>query len=70
MSLTDPNTVIFDDVAYDASSLSKEAMGHVANLQVTDRKIAETEQDLAILRTARMAYASALRAALPKKAIG
>ena len=67
MSLTDPNTVIFDDVAYDASSLSKEAMSHVANLQVTERRIAEAEQDLAIFRTARLAYANALKAALPKK---
>lgn len=65
MSKTNPNTITIDGVSYDRTSLSDEARSQIANLQVVDRKIAEAEADLSIMRTARMAYANALKTALP-----
>jgi len=65
MSDTNSSTITIDGVAYERESLSEEARNQIVNLQGTERKITETEQHLVILKTARMAYANALKAALP-----
>jgi len=65
MSNTDNRTSItIDGKEYEIASLSDTAKAELVNLQIVDRKIAESQQEMAILRTARNAYASALRAAL------
>ena len=50
-----------DGVEYDSESLSDEAKAQIASLQAEEQKIAQTQQDLAILQTARNAYAAALK---------
>ena len=50
-----------DGVEYDSESLSDEAKAQIASLQAAEQKIAQTQQDLAILQTARNAYAAALK---------
>ena len=54
-------TITIDDVEYDLAELSEDAKAQIQALQATDRKIAEAQQDLAILQTARNAYAMALQ---------
>ena len=54
-------TITIDDVEYDLAELSEEAKAQIQALQATDRRIAEAQQDLAILQTARNAYAMALQ---------
>lgn len=56
--------ITIDDVEYDVDELSEDAKAQVQALQTTDRRIMETQQDLAILQTARNAYASALKSLL------
>jgi hypothetical protein len=58
-------TITIDGKQYDLSALSEEARSQITNLQVVDQKIAEAQQTLAILQTARAAYARALQGALP-----
>ena len=65
MNDTTAATITIDGQQYDLNSLSDEARSQITNLQVVDQKIAETQQTLAILQTARIAYAGALKAALP-----
>ena len=54
-------TITIDNVEYDLAELSEDAKAQIQALQATDRKIAEAQQDLAILQTARNAYAMALQ---------
>lgn len=58
-------TITIDDVEYELESLSEDARAQIHALQATDRRIGETQQDLAILQTARNAYALALQDLLP-----
>mgnify|MGYP001188561818 FL=1 len=53
--------ITIDGVEYDSESLSDEAKAQIASLQAAEQKIAQTQQDLAILQTARNAYAAALK---------
>ncbi|MDG1168536.1 MAG: DUF6447 family protein [Sulfitobacter sp.] len=55
-----------DGKEYLIADLPNEAKEQLANITLVDRKIAETQQEVAILQTARNAYAAALTAALPK----
>jgi hypothetical protein len=66
--MTDTNTITIDDNAYDLNSLSEAAKAELISLQVVDRKIADAQQELAILQTARNAYAQAMAGQLPKTA--
>lgn len=52
--------VTIDGKEYEIESMSEEAKAQLASLQLTDRKIAELNTDLAIAQTARNAYAKAL----------
>ena len=54
-----------DGREYDSEELSDSAKSHITNLQLTDQKIAQIQQDLIIFQTARNAYAAALKSELP-----
>ena len=53
-----------DGVEYSADQLSEGARTQVVNLRATDQEILRLEQQLAIYRTARSAYAQALKSQL------
>jgi hypothetical protein len=55
-----------DGKEYLLDSLSDDAKAQLGALNLVDRKLADLQQDMAILQTARNAYAQALVAALPK----
>ena len=58
--------ITIDNNPYDINSLSTEAKQQLEMLVATDNKIRELERDLVISQTARIAYAKALKALLPK----
>jgi hypothetical protein len=58
-------TIQIDNVDYDTDNLSDEAKAQVISLQFCDQEIARLQAQTAAYRTARMAYAKALQAALP-----
>ena len=60
--------ITVDGVQYALNDLSAEAKKQLMNLRVTDQEIARLQAQQAIAQTARAAYASALRAALPQAA--
>jgi hypothetical protein len=64
MSEQPRRTVGIDGKTYDLDTLSEVTKAQIANVQTVDRKIAELKQDLAIMQTARAAYASELSNAL------
>ncbi len=66
MSEATSQTVTIDGKEYDVQSLSEEARTQIVNLRVTDQEIQRLKQCLAITQTARVSYAKALEAALPK----
>jgi hypothetical protein len=55
-----------DGQEYNTEDFSEEAKAQLLSLQVVDRKIAELNADIAIMQTARNAYAKALTELLPK----
>jgi predicted DNA-binding transcriptional regulator len=55
------STVRIDDIDYELDLLTENARAQLLSLQQTDQKIAELQRDLAIVQTARNAYACALR---------
>lgn len=57
-------TINIDGKEYVYDQLSERAQAHLRNLQITDAEISRLETQLAICRTARNAYANALRGAL------
>lgn len=58
--------ITIDGKEYDLETLPEEAQKQILSLQVCDQKIRNTEQELAILQTARNAYALALKEQLPE----
>jgi hypothetical protein len=66
--MTDEPKVTIDDKEYLISDLSDEAKAELGSMNVVDQKIANLQQEVAIMQTARNAYAQALAAALPKDA--
>lgn len=62
--MSDRPSITIDGKTYDTGSLSDAAKAHIFNVQTVDRKIAELQQDIAILQTARAAYARELTNAL------
>lgn len=65
--MNDQATVTIDEKEYLVSGLSDEAKNQLGSLNVVDQKIANLQQEIAIMQTARNAYAQALAAALPQK---
>jgi hypothetical protein len=64
MSEQPRQTISIDGKNYDLNNLSEATKMQLANVQTVDRKIAELKQDLAIMQTARTAYARELSNAL------
>ena len=60
--------IAIDSVNYELDDLSENAKQQLANVQITDAEIARLQTQLAIANTARLAYASALKAELPAAA--
>lgn len=58
-------TLEIDGRTFDLDELTAEAKAQIQSLQATDQKIMEANQTLAILQTARNAYALALKELLP-----
>lgn len=56
--------VIIDDKEYLVSDLSEQAVSQINNLKVTDQEISRQESLLAMLKTARSAYARLLGEAI------
>ena len=61
------NNITIDGKEYPLDLLSEEAKAQLLSIQMVDRKIAEAQQDLAIMQTARNAYAKALKELLPSE---
>lgn len=61
-------TVTIDGKEYDTDALSEEARNNMLNTKYCDDKLAELKREVAIVQTARNAYAQALQRALPKDA--
>lgn len=59
--MDEKKTVTIDGRAYDLKALSENARAQIGNLRVVDEEIKKLEQQLAIHRTARAAYARALQ---------
>lgn len=57
--------ITIDNQAYELDSLSDEAKAQLASLQFVDQELARLQAQAAALQTARIAYANALKAALP-----
>lgn len=61
------STITINDKEYKLEDLSEEAKAQITSIQVVDQKMADLNTQLAIMQTARNAYAQALTALLPKK---
>jgi hypothetical protein len=64
--MTEQPTVKIDGKEYLIDSLSDDAKAQLGSLNLVDRRLTELQQEVAIMQTARNAYAQALAAALPK----
>ena len=64
--MTDQPELTVDGKEYVIEDLPQDALNQLASINIVDRKIADLQQDIGILQTARNAYAAALAAALPK----
>ena len=64
--MTDAPKMNIDGKDYLLEDLSKDALNQLSSINIVERKIADLQQDIGILQTARNAYAAALAAALPK----
>jgi hypothetical protein len=59
-----------DNVDYNTDTLSNEAKAQLASMQFCDQELARLQSQAAAYQTARMAYAKALKEALPTAPIG
>ena len=58
-------TIKIDDKDYDLETLSDEAKNQLVSLQFVDAELQRLNAQAAVLQTARLAYANALKDALP-----
>ena len=58
-------SIKIDNMDYDIDTLSAEAKAQLQSLQFCDSELARLQAQAAVLQTARMAYSTALKAALP-----
>ncbi|MEI6744643.1 MAG: DUF6447 family protein [Methylococcaceae bacterium] len=58
-------TIKIDDKDYDLETLSDEAKNQLVSLQFVDTELQRLNAQTAVLQTARLAYANALKDALP-----
>ncbi|WP_347263823.1 DUF6447 family protein [Nitrobacter sp.] len=68
--MNENTSVTIDGKEYLVDGLSDQAKAQVINLRVVDEEIRKIEQQLAIYRTARGAYARALKGELNKATAG
>jgi hypothetical protein len=66
-TMADEPKVTIDEKDYLIEDLSDDAKAQLGSMQVVDQKIANLQQEIGIMQTARNAYANALAAALPQK---
>ena len=59
-----------DNVDYDTDTLSDEAKAQLISMQFCDQELARLQAQAAAYQPARLAYANALKAALPKAPAG
>ena len=59
-------TIKIDDKDYDLDTLSAEAKAQIASLQFVEAELQRLNAQMAVLQTARAAYAKALSDLLPK----
>lgn len=59
------SNINIDGTDYPIAALSEDAKGQLASLQIVDQKVSEAQQQMAILQTARNAYANRLKTLLP-----
>jgi len=60
-------TWTINDKEYDLDALSDDAKNQIVNIQVVDSEIGKLQQQLAIMQTARNAYAKALNEEITEK---
>jgi hypothetical protein len=58
--------ITIDDQQYELDLLSSDAKGQLGSLQFVDAEIQRLQAQMAVYQTARVAYANALKDALPK----
>jgi Family of unknown function (DUF6447) len=58
-------TITIDGIEYELDALSNEAKTQIAGIQFVDSEISRLTASLDALQTARIAYVTALKAALP-----
>ena len=58
-------TITIDNQNYDLETLSDEAKNQLVSLQFVDAELQRLNAQAAVLQTARLAYANALKDALP-----
>ena len=58
-------TIKIDNINYDTDKLSGEAKAQLISMQFCDQELARLQAQAAAYQTARMAYAKALKEALP-----
>ncbi len=58
--------ITIDDKEYDLTTFSDEAQAQLASLQFVDGELQRLQSQTAALQTARIAYATALKAVLPE----
>jgi hypothetical protein len=61
------NMIKIDDKDYDFDTLSDEAKNQLVSLQFVDAELQRLNAQAAVLQTARVAYANALKSALHSK---
>lgn len=59
------STITIDNIDYALNALSDDAKAQLVSLQAVDRRLADLQEQVAILQTARIAYSNALRSMLP-----
>ena len=67
--MADETKITINEKDYLIEDLSDDAKAQIGSLNVVDKKIADLQQQIAIMQTARNAYANALAAALPKNSV-
>jgi hypothetical protein len=63
-------TIKIDNIDYDTDKLSGEAKAQLISMQFCDQELARLQAQAAAYQTARMAYAKALKEALPNVPVG
>jgi hypothetical protein len=63
------STINIDNKEFDVDGLSENAKAQIVSMRNCDQRIQALQQELAIVQTARNAYANALKAELPAETI-